>query len=938
MCVLSRCVVLGSALLLSVSTAARADFVQTIHTFTGGAADGAAGGTSRLVLATDGFLYGVTEAGGASSGGTFFRLRTDGTDFAVLHSFEAGAQPTWLIQASDGNFYGTQRGGGSAGHGAIFRLTADGTLTVLYNCVAFASGYQPLSILEGRDGNFYGLMAHGGEPIWFDPSGYGLIFALSPSGTYSTFQGFNAATPNFPHGYLIQGSDGNLVGLGSGGVNSNAFSIPIPMNIWTAFDARLVSSALEEGPDGAFYGVGSHDPWGLQNPACGGVARVTFETRSFVHLFDCDADHGNAVAAPSSGGDGFLYGTTANAFYRMTPDGTYTLRAVLPDGPGGPLLKAANGIWYGMTAATIFKVAPVVLTPPPVSFDADAATDMPLYDATTGTWRILTSTSGYRSSMRIFWGGPDYTPVPADYDGDGKLDVAVYHAGRGIWYVLTSSSNFSSVIMKTMGGPGFSPVPGDYDGDGRADFAVMRAGILTVLPAIGSEPRSYTVGTAGDVPMRGDFDGDFVADAAVYRPSTGVWRILTSSSNFTTLVTRTLGGPGWTSVTGDYDGDHKADAAVYNGATGEWRILQSSTNSIVSINWGGTGYAPVPGDYDADGKNDLAVYCAAAGEWYVLLSSTGFTSVLRVIWGTPIDTLVTTMPVRTAFTDALRASDYDGDGASDLAAYDPATGRWSVLTSSSHFTLTGTITWGGGAGDVPVPGDYDGDAITDAAVFNAAAGTWTILRSSLGGLTLSLGSPGDIAVPGDYDGDLVTDAAVFTPSTGVWRLRLSSTGFSAITTVTWGFGAGWMPVPGDYDGDGRTDLGMYVASTATWAVLLSGHSYTTWLFMQWGGPGYTAVPGDHDGDGIVDFAACQTATGQWYVLESGLAYTSAFGVAWSEPINTPLAGDYDGDGIADMASYDATTGEWYLRLSSSDFTLTVERTLGGPGFTLPRTP
>jgi hypothetical protein len=37
-----------------------------------------------------------------------------------------------------------------------------------------------------------------------------------------------------------------------------------------------------------------------------------------------------------------------------------------------------------------------------------------------------------------------------------------------------------------------------------------------------------------------------------------------------------------------------------------------------------------------------------------------------------------------------------------------------------------------------------------------------------------------------------------------------------------------------------------------------------------------------------------------------------------------------------MASYHSTTGEWHLRLSSSHFTLTIERSLGGAGYVLPR--
>jgi uncharacterized repeat protein (TIGR03803 family) len=109
-----------------------ANFSQ-IHAFNG--VDGAlpSGG---LLQASDGFLYGLTEATGCDVvSGTLYRIATDGSGFEVLHRFigmdGSGRADTrfWdrapvseLLEGADGALYGTTFGGGSGYGGVVFRL------------------------------------------------------------------------------------------------------------------------------------------------------------------------------------------------------------------------------------------------------------------------------------------------------------------------------------------------------------------------------------------------------------------------------------------------------------------------------------------------------------------------------------------------------------------------------------------------------------------------------------------------------------------------------------------------------------------------------------------------------------------------------------------------------------------------------------------------
>jgi uncharacterized repeat protein (TIGR03803 family) len=162
-----------------------------LHSF-GGSGDGELP-QGMLVPGTDGMLYGTTYLGGTGSGGTVFRLRTNGTGYQVLKSFVGpdGYYPgTGLIQGSDGVLYGTALFGGTPGvtNGVVFKLNSDGSgFAVLRNFLQTGGdGRHPgAPVAQGADGVLYGTTYDGGL------NGGGTVFKINTDGTgYATLYNF----------------------------------------------------------------------------------------------------------------------------------------------------------------------------------------------------------------------------------------------------------------------------------------------------------------------------------------------------------------------------------------------------------------------------------------------------------------------------------------------------------------------------------------------------------------------------------------------------------------------------------------------------------------------------------------------------------------------------------------------------------------------------
>lgn len=189
----------------------------------------------RMLLASDGNLYGATSYGGLYEKGILFKLDPTTDTFTRIIDFngsENGTAPTgYMIEGDNGKLYGiTLRGG--AGYdslvpnfqnGVLFEFnTTTESFTKKMDFNGFEKGRGPAeSLVMDRQGKIYGMTNSGGAlEDWFNP-GYGILFEWDPvtdnfikKMDFNPFQndGFN------PGSSLIRAENGKLYGTtGIGG-------------------------------------------------------------------------------------------------------------------------------------------------------------------------------------------------------------------------------------------------------------------------------------------------------------------------------------------------------------------------------------------------------------------------------------------------------------------------------------------------------------------------------------------------------------------------------------------------------------------------------------------------------------------------------------------------------------------------------------------------
>ncbi len=284
----------------------------------------------QLNLKAQTSLYGMTTVGGSGGFGTIFKTDANGNSQQVLSDFATntiGANPNGsLMQASNGKLYGMTQAGGSNNFGVLFEydpITATYTKKLDFN--GTANGASPRgSLLQASNGKLYGMTWQGG--------GYnvGVLFEYDPAAaTYTKKLDFNgAANGEGSQGSLIQASNGKLYGMTSyGGVNT--FGVLFEYDPITATYTKKLD----------FNGANGAHPFGSLLQASNGILYgVTYQggVNNFGVLFEYDpitATYTKKLDFNGAANGSYSYGSLMQAsngkFYGMTYKGGVNNQGVL---------------------------------------------------------------------------------------------------------------------------------------------------------------------------------------------------------------------------------------------------------------------------------------------------------------------------------------------------------------------------------------------------------------------------------------------------------------------------------------------------------------------------------------------------------------------------------------------------------------------------------
>ncbi len=337
------------------------------------------------------------------------------------------------------------------------------------------------------------------------------------------------------------------------------------------------------------------------------------------------------------------------------------------------------------------------------------------------------------------FGSGEIVPVPrrprttasGDLNEDGNLDVLV-----------TSTINNVSVLFGT-GGGSFGPsedlgfagggiTVADLNADGHSDVALSKASTVSIRLGHGdgtlSSAVDFGVGLSPTTPTAGDLNVDGHADLAVassHFQSSSVFILLgRGDGSFFPSIELAVGAVPVAVALADLNGDRWLDIATVNRGDSTATVLLGSAGgsfgSRLDIPLGRAPTAVAMADWNGDTLVDLAVTVEGEylhpGSVIIMLGHGDGT------FGPPAEFGTGIVP------GWLATTDFDGDGALDLAIVNSQSYTVSILLGNGDGRFRRRLDFG--SGDTPTRatiGDLTGDGRPDLAVANHNSDSITIL-------------------------------------------------------------------------------------------------------------------------------------------------------------------------------------------------------------------
>jgi len=694
---------------------------------------------SLTLSVTGDSLFGMAQSGGRFDDGIVFAVKTDGSGYDTLISFDGvnGYSPQGSLTLSpNGNvLFGMTFDGGKFGNGNIFSINTSGTqFDTLFSFVEFGSennGQNPIGslTLSITGDTLFGMTLDGGHYY------SGNVFSIDTDGThFNDIHDFNGSDGYDPYGSLILINGDSLFGTTSGGgtySNGVIFSLPtMGGSLTTLFNFNGLSNG--------------GNPWCsltlLNGDSLAGTTTQGGTAASLGTMFTIQTN-GNSFHTPytwvHSDGANPVYGNIAisgNVGYGMVKNGGLygygMIYSINTDGSNYKDLHDFNNLTWGgdyPTGSLTFSITGDSL----YGMTVDGGK---FYDGV--IFSIKTDGTGY-DTLLSFTGSNGIHPGSYPYGSltlKGDTLFGMTYTGGAVIFgtafsVQTNGANFHTMINFNGSGNGQIPygnltlsVTGDSlfgmtsnggtYGDGTmfsiqtngTHFHTMENFWGSISPK-GANPYGSLTLVHGDTLFGMTYNGGNGANKG------NVFMVLTNGNNYTDLY-EFNGSPGgsnpYSSLT--YSGGILYGTTAIGGTNSDGNIFSIQTNGTA----GGTVYTDVYDFTGASGLNAESSLTLSNGVLYGMTNIGGTTNA-GVVFGYKINCTLTTTASVTANTCNLAST--------GIAMANPGNGTptYAYLWSDGNSQTTASAT-GLSAGTYTVTvTDFHGCAATAPVTITSAA-------------------------------------------------------------------------------------------------------------------------------------------------------------------------------------------------------------------------